>query len=129
VNVLLKSKTKYTLFLKMTLDDPSLFQNLPPYMRTRLMMAASIIFRNSDLKDWTYGHEKLLGIVLWNYEYNKEISFKYSRLFKRHAYGRSHNYILLKKIIEKKILVKDGNGFYSFDEKYYSLITQLSGLI
>ena len=86
----------------MTLDDPSLFQNLPPYMRTRLMMASAVTIRNSDWKDWTYGHEKLLGIVLWNYEYNKEISFKYSRLFKRHAYGRTHNYILLKKIITKK---------------------------
>lgn len=88
-------------------------------------MAAAIIFRNSGLKSWTYGHEKLMGIVLWNYEETKETRFKYNKLFKRHAFGRTHNYTLLKKITDEKILVKEGNGFYAFEKKYHNLIEQI----
>ena len=125
MDILLNTESEFSLFITMTNDDPSIFQNLPPYMRMRLMMAAAIIFRNSDLKNWTYGHQKLLGIVLWNYEKKREKSFKYSKLFKRHAYGRTHNYKLLKKILEEKILVKEGNGIYAFEKKYHTLIEQI----
>jgi hypothetical protein len=125
VNILLNITTEYIVFGIMTSTDPAMFQNLPPYMRARLMMAAAIIFRNSDFKSWSYGHEKLLGIVLWNYEKKREKRFKYAKLFKRHAYGRTHNYILLKKILEEDILVKEGNGFYAFTKQYHDLIEQI----
>jgi hypothetical protein len=106
----------------MTLDEPSIFQELHPYTRARLMLASAVLFRKSNWDDWSYGHEKLLGIILWNYETKKQSTFKYSKLLKRHAYGRTQNYKLLKGITERNILVKQGNGNYSFSEKYRALI-------
>ena len=68
----------------MTADEPSIFQNLSPYMRAKLMMASAIVFRRSNWKHWTYGHEKLLGVILWHYETKKEKEFKYNKLLKKH---------------------------------------------
>jgi hypothetical protein len=109
----------------MTADEPSIFENLSSYMRVRLMMASAIVFRVSSWNEWTYGHEKLLGVILWNYETKKERKFKYSKLLKKYAYGRTQNYKLLKAILEKNILVKQGNGYYTFSEKYQPLIDKI----
>jgi len=106
----------------MTADEPTAFQNLSPYMKARLMIVSAIVFRKSRWNNWSYGHEKLIGVVLWNYETKKENRFKYSKLLKRYAYGRTQNYKLLKSIVERKILVKQGNGYYTFPEKYRDLI-------
>jgi hypothetical protein len=109
----------------MTADDPEVFQQLSPYAKARLMIASAIIFRKSGWKEWSYGHEKLIGVVLWHYEMKKEGRFKYSRLLKRCAYGRTQNYKLLKSIVEKEILVKQGNGYYTLSEKYQGLLDEI----
>jgi len=109
----------------MTADEPSIFQNLSPYAKTRLMMASAVVFRISDWKEWTHGHEKLLGVVLWHYETKKESRFKYSKLLKRYAYGRTQNYKLLREIVGRKILRKEGNGYYKFSEKYQGILENI----
>ena len=109
----------------MTTDQPSIFENLSPYMRTRLMLASAIIFRQSKWSDWTHGHAKLIGVVLWNYEKTRDNRFKYSKLLKRYAYGRTQNYFLLKPIVERQILIKQGNGYYTFRDDYQSLIEEI----
>jgi len=109
----------------MTADEPSLFENLAPYMQTRLMLASAVIFRESRMQAWTHGHEKLVGVILWNYETRREKAFKYSRVLKRYAYGRTQNYKLLKPIVDNKILISHGNGNYSFAPEYQALIEQV----
>jgi len=109
----------------MTADEPEIFQRLTPYMKTRLMMASATVFRKSGWKEWTYGHEKLIGVVLWNYESKGEKRFKYSKLLKRQAYGRTQNYKLLKAIVRVKILKSQGNGYYEFSEKYQDMIEKV----
>ena len=106
----------------MTADDPSIFQNLGSYMRARLMIAAAIIFRKSDWDQWTYGHEKLMGVILWYCEDEKQYQFKYSRLLKRYAYGRTQNYKLLRDIVDRNILIRQPNGYYIFPRSYRKLI-------
>jgi len=110
---------------KMTADDPSLFEQFEPYMRARLMIAAAIIFRKSDWNKWTYGHEKLMGVILWYCEAEKQYKFKYSRLLKRYAYGRTQNYKLLSAIVNRNILVRQPNGYYTFSEEYKELIAKI----
>jgi hypothetical protein len=109
----------------MSNEEPSIFQIFPAYMKLRLMFASAILFRISGWKDWSYGHAKLFGVVLWNYEIKEENSFKYSRLLKRHAYGRTQNYKLLRGIVERNILKPEGNGYYSFSEKNQKLIKKI----
>ena len=93
------------------------------------MIASSIVFRESKWEDWTYGHEKILGVVLWHYETKKAERFKYNRLLKKHGYGRTQNYKLLKGILESKILVRQNNGYYAFSKEYKNLIdTALNSL-
>ena len=89
------------------------------------MMASAIIFRKSGWNGWSYGHEKLVGVILWNFEAQKEKGFKYSRLLKKHACGRTQNYKLLREIVERKILESHGHGYYKFPEKYQKLIDQI----
>lgn len=110
----------------MTADEPSIFENLTPYLRTRLMMASAVIFRKSKLQEWTHGHEKLIGVVLWDYETRKEKRFKYSKVLKKYAYGRTQNYKLLRPIVEQKILVSQGNGYYAFAPEYQDLVEKIS---
>jgi len=88
-------------------------------------MASATVFRKSGWKEWTYGHEKLIGVVLWNYESKGEKRFKYSKLLKRQAYGRTQNYKLLKAIVRVKILKSQGNGYYEFSEKYQDMIEKV----
>ena len=109
----------------MTSDDPAIFQDIPQYMRTRLMLASSIVFRESKWEDWTYGHEKLFGVVIWHYETKKAENFKYNKLLKKHGYGRTQNYKLLKGILERKILVRQNNGYYTFSKRCKNLIDRV----
>jgi hypothetical protein len=113
----------------MTSDEPWIFENLGSYLKARLMIASAIIFRKSGWRDWTYGHEKLIGVVLWHCERRGEKRFKYSGLLKRYAYGRTQNYKLLRPIVERNILIKQGNGYYAFAEKYQELIDEISDLL
>ena len=109
----------------MTADEPTIFQEFSPYMKARLMIASAILFRHSRWENWTYGHEKLLGIALFHFETKKERRFKYSKLLKKYAYGRTQNYKLLKAICETKILVREGNGYYSFSPDYQGVIQEI----
>lgn len=108
----------------MTKDEPGQFDYFGQYMKTRLMMAAAVIFRRSGWKDWTYGHEKLMAIILWHFELNGQTVFKYSKLLKRHAYGRTQNYSLLKGIVEQRILIQQGNGRYEIPEQFHDTLKQ-----
>jgi len=109
----------------MTADEPTIFQEFGPYFRARLMITAAIIFRKSRWEDWTYGHEKLMGVILWHYETKNQPKFKYSKLLKRHAYGRTQNYKLLKGIVDKGILIREPNGYYTFPYRYRVLIEKI----
>ena len=110
---------------KMTADDPAVFEQFEPYMRSRLMIAAAIIFRTSKWQKWTYGHEKLMGVILWHCEEKKQYTFKYSRLLKRYAYGRTQNYKLLRDIVDRNILIRQPNGHYIFPKTYQELIDRI----
>ncbi|UCG07347.1 MAG: hypothetical protein JSV83_01450, partial [Desulfobacterales bacterium] len=92
---------------RMTADEPSIFESFGSYMRARLMIASAIVFRRSEWDEWTYGHEKLMGVILWYCKAEKQYEFKYSRLLKRYAYGRTQNYKLLKEIVDKNILERN----------------------
>jgi hypothetical protein len=109
----------------MTADDPSVFENIGAYMRARLMIASAIIFRKSGWNEWTYGHEKLMGVILWYCEAEKQCNFKYSKVLKRYAYGRTQNYKLLKEIVDRNILIRQPNGYYIFPRSYRELIEQI----
>ena len=116
----------------MTEREPKLFKNWSAYMRQRQVMASAVIFKNKEWYEWQVGHAKLYGILLWHYETKKQTSFKYSKTLKKQGYRRTHNYRLLKTIVEKKLLRKEGKGYYSFTlsqiqaiEKVLSLIKEL----
>ena len=84
----------------MTGTEPRLFQNWSAYMRQRQVMASAVIFKNHDWYEWEIGHAKIYGILLWHYETKKHTKFKYSKTLKKQGYRRTHNYRLLKKIVE-----------------------------
>jgi hypothetical protein len=113
----------------MTADEPSIFDDLNSYMKARLMIASAIIFRRSNWKDWTYGHEKLLGVIIWHYEYKREKTFKYSKVLRRYAYGRAQNYKLLRGILERNILINEGNGYYTFGREYQEVFDKILDIL
>jgi hypothetical protein len=94
--------------------EPKLFRNWNNYMKLRQIMASALIFNNHGWFHWEIGHAKLFGILLWEYETKKKKKFKYSITFKKLGYRRTHNYRLLKGVIENNLLQRDGDGFYSF---------------
>ena len=93
--------------------EPELFKNWCSYMKLRQVMASAALFRDQGWTDWHMGHAKLFGIVLWNYETKKIKKFRYCHTLKRQGYGRTHNYRLLKELVENNFLTKEGNGYYS----------------
>jgi hypothetical protein len=94
--------------------EPILFKNWDPYMRLRQVMASAVIFRNSGWFRWQTGHAKIFGVLLWDYETTGKKIFKYSKTLKKQGYRRTHNYRLLRSIVEQSLLQKEGNGYYTF---------------
>ncbi len=94
--------------------EPKLFRNWEPYMKTRQVAASGAIFMHHGWFDWQMGHARLFGVLLWDHERRGTRRFKYNRILKKHGYRRTHNYRLLSAMIEKRVLRKDGNGYYSF---------------
>jgi len=93
--------------------EPRIFKNWDPYVRQRQAMASAVIFKNHGWYEWETGHANLYGILLWHYETKKQTSFKYSKVLEKLGYRRTHNYRLLKAIVEKELLQREGNGHYS----------------
>jgi hypothetical protein len=94
--------------------EPGLFKGLKEYIKQRQVMASAVVFKAHDWQEWQIGHAKLYGILLWHYESKKQTSFKYGKILKKLGYRRTHNYRLLKGIVENNLLVKEGNGCYCF---------------
>ena len=93
--------------------DPQLYRNWSLYMRLRQAMLSAVTFNSVGWNDWDIGHAKLIGIILWHLENSDQVRFKYSRVFKKQGYRRTHNYRLLKGIIDAGILTAEGRGHYS----------------
>jgi hypothetical protein len=113
----------------MTEREPQLFKNWSGYMRQRQAMASAVIFKNHGWYKWEVGHAKLYGILLWHYEMKKQTRFKYSKTLKMQGYRRTHNYRLLKAILEKELLQKEGSGYYSFAVSEVKVIEKVLSLI
>jgi len=113
----------------MTEREPRKFKNWNAYMRQRQVMVSAVIFKSHGWYQWQVGHAKLYGILLWHYETKKQTSFKYSKVLKKLGYRRTHNYRLLKTIVEKDLLRKEGNGYYSFTLSEIQLIKKVLSLI
>ncbi len=109
--------------------EPGLFKGLNEYVKQRQVMASAVVFKAHDWQEWQIGHAKLYGILLWHYESKKQTSFKYGKILKKLGYRRTHNYRLLKAIVEKKILCKEGNGRYSLATSEIETIEKVLGLI
>lgn len=109
--------------------QPKLFKKCDEYTRQRQVMASAVIFKNHGWYKWQVGHAKLYGILLWYYEMKKQTTFKYSKTLKTQGYGRTHNYRLLRTIVEKELLQKEGNGYYSFTASKIRVIEKVLPLI
>lgn len=109
--------------------EPKLFKNWSAYMRQRQTMASAVIFKTHGWYEWQLGHAKLYGILLWIYETEKHTKFKYSKTLKIYGYRRTHNYRLLRTIVRKKLLRKEGNGYYSFAHLDIQLIKKFLSMI
>jgi hypothetical protein len=105
--------------------EPKLFKNWEPYMKARQVMASAILFRSHGWGDWKIGHAKLFGILLWDFETKKRWKFKYSTTLKMAGYQRTHNYRLLNKLVEKNLLQKEGDGYYSFAPEELDLMKRV----
>lgn len=114
---------------RMVEREPGLFKTLDPYTRQRQVMASAVIFKMHGWREWQIGHAKLYGILLWHYENRKQISFKYNNVLHKAGYRRTHNYRLLKVIIEKEMLQRQGNGYYRFKNSDTRLINKVLSLI
>lgn len=113
----------------MVAGEPKLFRNWDPYMRTRQVVASAVIFKNHGWFQWQMGHAKLFGVLLWDYETRRKGKFKYSKILKKQGYQRTHNYRLLREILENNLLQKEGNGYYSFTVPELEMIRQVIGVM
>jgi hypothetical protein len=109
--------------------EPKIFKNWDPYVRQRQAMASAVIFKNHGWYEWEVGHANLYGILLWHYATKKQTSFKYSKVLERLGYRRTHNYRLLKAIVEKELLQREGNGHYSLALSGIQVIEKVLSLI
>jgi hypothetical protein len=117
--------SQHIFFLEMVEGEPKLFKNWDPYMKMRQVAASAVIFKHHGWLRWQMGHARLFGVLLWNYESRQSRRFKYSKILKKQGYKRTHNYRLLKDILENKILQKEGNGYYSFTAQESTTIRQV----
>ena len=102
--------------------EPKLFKKWDPYMKIRQAAASAAMFRSHGWSEFQPGHAKLFGVLLWDYETKGNKRFKYSKTLKKQGYQRTHNYRLLKEIIENNLLEKEGNGYYSFTPSDITII-------
>ena len=109
--------------------EPRLFKGLNEYVKQRQVMASAVVFKAHDWQEWQIGHAKLYGILLWHYESKKQTSFKYGKILKKLGYRRTHNYRLLKGIVENNLLVKKGNGRYCLTFSGMSVIEKMLSVI
>jgi hypothetical protein len=109
----------------MTRVKPQLFERLDVYTRIREMRASTMVFENYGWYKYEEGHTKLFGTLLWHYEGYKQTRFKYSKVLKKLGYQRTHNYRLLKLMVEKGILKKEGGGYYGFTLSVIQLIEKV----
>jgi len=109
--------------------EPRLFKGLNGYVKQRQVMASAVVFKAYGWQGWQIGHAKLYGILLWHYETKKQTSFKYSKILKKLGYRRTHNYRLMKGIVENNLLVKKGNGCYCFTFSGMSVIEKILRVI
>ena len=106
--------------------EPMLFKKWKNgYASQRQVMASAVIFKNQGWNKWQIGHAKLYGILLWHYEKEKQTTFKYSKTLKIQGYRRTHNYRLLRTILEEELLQKEGNGYYSFAPSKIKIIEKV----
>ncbi len=105
--------------------EPKLFRNWDPYMKMRQEAAAAIIFKSHGWSQWQTGHARLFGVLLWDYEIRRKRRFKYSKVLKKQGYQRSHNYRLLRQIIENNLLQKEGKGYYAFTVRQSATIREV----
>jgi len=113
----------------MTEREPKLFKNWSEYMKQRQVMVSAVIFKNQGWYQWEVGHARIFGILVWYYETKKQTSFKYSKTLKKFGYRRTHNYRLLKRIVEEKLLQKEGNGYYNLNLSEIKVIDKILALI
>ena len=116
------------LMLTMSLKEPAIFQTWKPFLRIRQMMLAAAFFKRIGWYDFSYGHAKMFGIILWHYEGTKDPSFKYSAFIRKNAYGKTQNYALLKNLIEKDIIQRKRNGSYQICEEHEKLAIEILSL-
>lgn len=109
--------------------EPGLFKSLNSYTRQRQVFASAVIFKAHGWCEWELGHAKLFGILLWQYEMKKQGKFKYSKTLKKEGYGRTHNYRLLKPLLSKTFLRKEGNGHYTLVPEDVRLIQEVSKIL
>jgi hypothetical protein len=106
-----------------------LFKTWSQYMKQRQIMASAVIFKAHGWYEWQVGHAKIFGILLWHYETGNQTSFKYSKTLKKDGYRRTHNYRLLKRIVEMNLLKKKGNGYYHLNLPEINVIDKVLSLI
>ena len=109
----------------MVSGEPKLFKAWDPYTKERQVIASAIIFNNRGWTNWQGGHAKLFGTLLWEYETKNRCKFKYSQTLKKQGYARTHNYRLLKALIEHDLLKKEGSGYYSFPFRTLRMIREI----
>ena len=109
----------------MTGVKPQLFKRLDVYTRIRDMRASAMVFESHGWYKYEEGHTRLFGALLWHYEGYKQTRFKYSEVLKKLGYQRTHNYRLLKSMVENDILKKEGDGYYGFTLSVIQLIEKV----
>jgi hypothetical protein len=109
----------------MSLKEPAIFQTWKPFLRIRQMVIAAAFFKAIGWENFNYGHAKIFGIILWHYEGTKDLSFNYSVLLRKNAYGKTQNYALLKILIEKDIIERKRNGSYQICEEHEKLAIEI----
>ena len=109
--------------------EPNLFKNWTEYAKQRQVFASAVIFKAHGWCEWELGHAKLFGILLWHYEMKKQGKFKYSKTLKKEGYRRTHNYRLLKPLLSKTFLRKEGNGHYTLVPEDVKLVQEVSKIL
>ena len=106
--------------------EPQIFRSWSGYLKNRQAMSSSVVFNIRNWQSWTPAHANLFGIILWNYQTTNSLKFKYSKLMKRNGYSRTHNYRLMKALLDKSLILRDGNGYYTINPDYADLINKIS---
>ena len=107
-------------------NEPQIFRNWSGYLKNRQAMSSSVVFNRINWQNWTTAHANLFGIILWHYQTTNSLKFKYSKLMKKNGYSRTHNYRLMKALLDKSFILREGNGHYTINPDYSVLIDKMS---